>query len=85
MARRQTRRTISVSELVYQRARAVAAESGQTLSHFTEEALIGAGVDAPMGTHFAPSVAHKATRNRARGRKVVSGLRVLRRLKAART
>lgn len=79
MARKQTRRSVSLSVQVYSAAKEAAADRGITLAHLTEQALIAFGVKAEPGTHMSIDAAERVTRRRAS-----SGLMVTRRVQAVR-
>lgn len=72
MARKQTRRTVSLSISVYETAKEEAAARGLTLAHLTELALIAFGVQAQPGTHQSIDVAERAVRMKVRSARVVT-------------
>lgn len=81
MARKQTRRSVSLSISVYEAATEEAAKRSLTLAHLTELALIAYGVKAEVGVHVSPLVALRAQERR---RRLTSGASVTRRVAQAR-
>jgi hypothetical protein len=66
MARRQTRRTVSLSRAMHQASASLAAARGITHAHLVEQALKAFGVQAELGVHMTREQAEHAMNGRRR-------------------
>lgn len=66
MAKRQTRRGVSLNRMVYNAAKRAADQQGKSLAHFVVDALRAAGVDLPATTHAQIADVRRAAKTRSR-------------------
>jgi ribosomal 50S subunit-associated protein YjgA (DUF615 family) len=80
MAKKQTRRSVSLNRDVYDIAMSEAEQQGVSLSHYVENCIREKVPDLPETTHAKIEAARKATVERARRRSVTSGGSIVRRV-----
>jgi hypothetical protein len=85
MAKKQSRRSVSLNRALYDAAAELADTQGITLAQLVADSLRAAGVNAPSTWHMEPSVVARAVARREGTRAaVISPHRVLRRIDAIR-
>lgn len=82
MAKHQTRKSISFSQVVYEAVQRTAKKQGKSLAHFAEDAFRIAGVDLPPTTRMKIADVKRAVKNRPDQTKTVPQKKSLPLLKA---